>query len=92
MIDVGTEHLITLGMAAETLLVHPRTAYRWAVTGRLEAVRCGRQWRTSREAVARFTAAHTSEDNRQAIERLNPARQSKAHLDAMRDLAALGID
>lgn len=65
-IDVNRESLIPLGELARSLParrnnrpVHPSTLHRWRTSGlaggiRLEAVRVGGAWHTSREAFARF--------------------------------------
>lgn len=92
MIDATREHLITLDNAAALLLVHRRTVYRWATVGvkgvMLDALPCGRNLRTSSEAVSRFTAAlsglrdHSPEDCRPVA-----PRRSKSHEAAARELA-----
>ena len=57
-----------LGEGRHGALIHPATLTRWILRGvrnpdgdrvRLEAIRCGVSWRTSREALERFTAATT---------------------------------
>ena len=74
-IDLSTETLIGLPAAANRLPayrggrpVSPSTLWRWIFTGvqlpdgsrvRLEAIRLGRRWLTSLEAIARFSAAQT---------------------------------
>jgi hypothetical protein len=59
MIDLNTESLITLHEAAEILHLSYRTIYRWATKGikgvNLETLSCGRNLRTSKEALSRFT-------------------------------------
>lgn len=72
MIDFATEDLITFGQAAEMLpgrsdrRTSPSTIWRWAKVGckasdgtlvKLETVRIGGRFCTSREAVLRFIAA-----------------------------------
>ncbi len=65
MIDIRTEHLVTLSQLVKTLPprrqqrpVHPATVYRWRNPGirgvRLECIRVGGTWHTSMEAFQRF--------------------------------------
>lgn len=53
---VLTEDVIDAGEAAKLLRVDAATVRRWMQAGRLEAVRAGAAWRTSRQAVGRFVA------------------------------------
>ena len=59
MIDLAVETLLTLEQAGERLLVSTATIYRWINQGcrgvRLEAARVGGRWRTSEEAIQRFS-------------------------------------
>lgn len=65
---VMTETPLTTVEAAELLGTTARTVVRWLTTGcatrgrvvKLEGVRVGRHFRTSKEAVARFIAANQS--------------------------------
>lgn len=59
MIDLAVETLLTLEQAGERLLVSKATLYRWITVGmkgvKLEAARVGGRWRTSEEALQRFS-------------------------------------
>ena len=75
MFDITTEEAITLNEAARIVgagnngkPVHLSTVFRWCVKGcrapggrrvRLDAVRVGAGWRTSKEALTRFVQALT---------------------------------
>jgi len=41
MIEQGGRRWLTVSQAAEVLQIHPKTAYSWALTGRLPAARIG---------------------------------------------------
>ena len=75
MIDISTEQLLTLPQAARVRPhgrlgrpTHPSTVYRWISRGargvagvvKLEGVRLGGSWYTSREALQRFAEALTN--------------------------------
>lgn len=59
VIDLAVEILLTLDQAGERLLVSTATIYRWITQGsrgvRLEAAKVGGRWRTSEEAIQRFS-------------------------------------
>jgi hypothetical protein len=59
MIDLATETLLTLEEAGRRLLVTTSTIHRWITHGskgiRLEAGKVGSRWRTSEEALQRFS-------------------------------------
>jgi excisionase family DNA binding protein len=59
MIDLAKEKLLTLESAAERLLVTKSAIYRWITSGsdgvRLDAAKIGGVWRTSEEAIQRFS-------------------------------------
>jgi|GEM_PF-2379322 len=59
MIDLAAETLLTLEKAAERLQVSKATLHRWITYGtkgiRLEAAKLGGRWRTSEEAIQRFS-------------------------------------
>jgi hypothetical protein len=103
------EFLIGLASAARQMgegrggrPVHQRTVLRWVLRGartpngdrvRLEAIRIGASWRTSREAIARFVAALTpgmSDHPVPAMPRTPGQRQRAAAL-AGRQLAEMGV-
>jgi excisionase family DNA binding protein len=66
MIDLSRERLLTLEAAADLLRVSQATVYRWIRSGtggvRLEAAKVGAHWRTSEEAIQRFSDTLTGED------------------------------
>jgi len=59
VIDLAAETLLTLEKAAEKLEVSKATLHRWITYGtkgvRLEAAKLGGRWRTSEEAIQRFS-------------------------------------
>jgi excisionase family DNA binding protein len=63
VIDLVIETLLTIEKAAERLLVSEGTLHRWISKGsngvRLEAVKVGNRWRTSEEAIQRFSESLT---------------------------------
>lgn len=62
MIDVATEHLLTLAAAARYLKTTPRTLSAWIASGKLDGVALPNgRWRTSLEALARMAAPARSE-------------------------------
>ena len=73
MIDLAVETLLTIEKAAERLLVSTATLQRWITQGtkgiRLEAAKLGGCWRTSEEAIQRFsdclTPKHESKTSQQ---------------------------
>jgi len=69
VIDLATETLLTIEKAAHRLLVSKATLQRWITKGsngvRLEAAKVGGRWRTSEEAIQRFSDC------------LTPKRESK---------------
>ena len=102
MIDISTEQLLTLPQAARVRPhgrlgrpTHPSTVYRWISRGvrgaagvvRLEGVRIGGSWYTSREALQRFAEALTNGGTETA--RGDTPRQRAA--DADEELRSLGI-
>ncbi|MGE4506949.1 MAG: helix-turn-helix domain-containing protein [Desulfovibrionaceae bacterium] len=50
----GTPTLYTVNEVADTLRVHPRTAYRLITKGDIRAIRIGSQWRVPEEALLEF--------------------------------------
>lgn len=102
------EELITLSTAARQFPAHRgtgktslSTVFRWVTAGccnvagqrvKLEAIRAGGRWLTSREAVTRFAIALTGEDAPQTLTapRTNTER-SRASDEAARKLDSLGI-
>ena len=66
-----SENLISLREAGQILKVNPATIWRWQSKGvthanglktKLEALRCGGKWITSREALDRFVALQNPAD------------------------------
>ena len=102
MIDISTEQLLTLPQAARVRPhgrlgrpTHPSTVYRWISRGvrgvagvvKLEGVRLGGSWYTSREALQRFAEALTNGSTETV--RGDTPRQRAA--DADEELRRLGI-
>lgn len=108
MVDTTTETLLTLSQAARLLPpsrhgspVTLSCLLRWVLTGirlpdgavvRLEAVRLGGRWLTSREALQRFAVAQTPrlDDPSQRAPR-SPGARTRASQRAARALERLGI-
>jgi hypothetical protein len=106
MIDLQNENILSLAEAASRLPSfrrgRPVTAscvLRWVLDGvktpggkkvRLEAVRVGRRWLTSLEAMDRFAAAQTPGLEPEPVPR-SPAARRRAHERAERELEKLGI-
>jgi excisionase family DNA binding protein len=69
MIDLARERLLTLQVAAERLQVSRATVYGWIYRGasgvKLEAAKVGGHWRTSEEALQRFSDRLTGEQQPQ---------------------------
>lgn len=80
--------------------VHLSTAWRWATRGvlstagvrvKLEVVRLGGRWITSREALERFSAALTGEMIGDATPFRTPTARARASEAAKKKLKTLGI-
>jgi hypothetical protein len=102
------EQLLTFSAAARALpsrtggRAHGATVWRWASIGaksptgervRLERVRIGTVWYTSREAVARFLAALSCESDRTSVHpavRI-PTQRQRSHERATEELEKMGI-
>ncbi len=108
MIDVTTETLLSLPEALRLLpsgrqnkRPHISTTLRWVLTGakapsgevvRLDAIRLGGKWITSREALQRFGDRLTPDlDRAQEPAPRPPARRRRASEKAARQLEKLGI-
>jgi hypothetical protein len=102
MIDISTEQLLTLPQAARVRPhgrlgrpTHPSTVYRWISRGargvagvvKLEGVRLGGSWYTSREALQRFAEALTNGSTETV--RGDTPRQRAADVDE--ELRCLGL-
>ena len=100
MIDISTEQLLTLPQAARVRPhgrlgrpTHPSTVYRWISRGvrgvagvvKLEGVRIGGSWYTSREALQRFAEALTNGGTQTPREATPPQRAEQAD-EALRRL------
>jgi DNA-binding transcriptional regulator YiaG len=87
MIDLAAESLLTLEQAGEMLMVSKASLYRWITQGtkgvRLEAVRAGGRWRTSVEALQRFSDALTPNQDSSPSSRphIPTSRQRQRHLE-----------
>jgi len=80
--DLLSEDTIRIEEAAAIARTHFSTCYRWILKGvprpngervRLEAVRLGRAWVTSRQALERFSAALTPDIDRGEKATIRPA-------------------
>jgi hypothetical protein len=96
------ETVLRIEEAAHLAKVHFTSAYRWILRGvpgpdgrrvKLEAVRVGRAWLTSREALQRFSDALTPQPDAQGV--ITPPRthraRRKASERAARQLEAAGV-
>jgi hypothetical protein len=103
MIDITHETLVTLSQAARSLPPgrkgkpsHLATVQRWILHGvrgvRLEGVRLGGRWLTSREALARFAERLTAAATQPTVAAVsNTALANEACRRAEEELANLGI-
>jgi hypothetical protein len=108
MIDLATKSLLSLAQAAKILpagrngkKAHPATIFRWIAKGakdpdgqlvRLDGLRVGGRWLTSKEALQRFAERLTPELDRQPAFHVRTARQRQlASERAGRELERLGI-
>lgn len=70
MINLASESLLSWEQAGEQLQVSKATLHRWITSGvkgiRLEAVRVGGLWRTSAEAIQRFSEDLTPEQEQRS--------------------------
>jgi hypothetical protein len=110
VIDISTEQLLTINdvpkhlppSATSAKAVTPVTIWRWINNGiggvKLDAIRIGRRWMTSREALGRFGAAlaarsHSRSDKATSTSADNiPSTVANlTHDRAMAELAAQGL-
>jgi len=108
MLDLQTENPIPLITAAKLVppsrsgkRTHISTLMRWILTGskspsgkvvRLEAIRLGGRWLTSREALLRFSERLTPQfDGEPAPPPRSPAARTRASERAAKQLDAIGI-
>lgn len=97
MIDLSTEHLLTLPEAARLLPGRPSTCtlWRWRSRGvygvRLDSCLIGGRRYTSREAIERFVAGCSAAGDGQAAPLRTPAARERAIARAERELADAGI-
>jgi excisionase family DNA binding protein len=87
MIDLAIETLVTIGTAAQRLLVSKATLQRWISQGtkgiRLEAAKVGGCWRTSKEAIQRFSDCLTPRHEPKASQQTVPtSKQRQRHLES----------
>jgi hypothetical protein len=95
------ETTLTIGEAAEIARASFCSLWRWILRGvpgpdgrriRLEGVRCGGKWLTSKQALERFTAAITPPFDTEAISSpRTPAQRQLASERAAKRLAQAGI-
>jgi hypothetical protein len=107
MIDFTSESPIPLAAATKLVpparsgkQTHLSTLQRWILRGakapsgalvRLEAVRLGGRWMTSREALQRFAEALTPKIGDAALAPVTPANRQRAAERAGRELDRIGI-
>jgi hypothetical protein len=107
MLDLTNETPIPLAAAAALVpparrgrKTHISTLLRWITSGakapdgspvKLEAVRLGGRWMTSREALQRFAEKLTPGCDRAAPERRSPSRRHRASERAAAELKAAGV-
>jgi hypothetical protein len=101
MIDVEQEQLVSFSALAKSLPrrrrdrpVHVSTIHRWRRPGlrgvRLEAIRVGGAWHTTREAFARFCERLTAAETGNCTSVLSTAERGHAHETADTALAKEG--
>jgi hypothetical protein len=107
MIDLLAEPLVPLKQAAKLVPAgrggrptHFSTVLRWVLTGvqgpsgervRLEAVRLGGRWLTSREALQRFAERLTPGVSKESPEARSPSARRRAVERAENELRRIGI-
>ena len=98
MIDVQSEHLLTMSQAAKAIPgggIHISTLWRWRIRGihgvKLETATIGGKRMTSREALARFFAATTAAANGEPIPTRTPRQRADAIRRAEKSLKREGI-
>jgi hypothetical protein len=107
MIDLSTESPLSLNQAARLLPPGRRNRpvsfaclFRWVTQGakapsgdrvRLEALRLGGRWVTSREALQRFAEALTPQGSDSLVPTRTPNQRRKAAERAEKELEKLGI-
>ena len=90
MIDVRSETLIGVSEAAKMLAMCRATVMGYVTRGELDAVRAGRTWRTSVEAVERFLQPPEQPLHLPTPRQRNTAAE-KEHEQAMKELRARGL-
>jgi hypothetical protein len=106
-IDISNETLISLPEAGRSLPagrrgrpVHASCIFRWIMQGstapdgrrvRLEAIRLGGRWLTSREALSRFAEALTPQFDDEPIMPRSQTQRQRASAQARRELEAAGV-
>lgn len=107
MIDIFSESPLSINEACQLLprgrnssRPHFATVYRWILDGvkapdgqlvKLEAVRVGSKWVTSKEALARFIAALTPTGDASPLPVRSPAKRRHADEKAAEALEAKGV-
>jgi hypothetical protein len=102
VIPINQETLISLAEAAQSIPpgrkgkpTHLSTVLRWILHGvhgiRLEGVRLGGRWLTSREALARFAEQLTARAEPAAIQVTSPSDRKRDGQFAERELDRIGI-
>jgi hypothetical protein len=101
MIDLLTEDVIDTQESADFMAeltrskTHPRTIIQLIRCGsngvRLEGLKLGKKWVTSRQAIQRFAEALTAKTMNRPIPSSDSQARSKAHERADRELSAAGL-
>jgi hypothetical protein len=104
MADILSEKMLRLEEVANLTGAHFTSVYRWVLRGvpgpdgrriKLEAIRMGRCWITSHEALRRYSEALTPQPDDDGVippmAPRSPSRRRKASERAARELAKAGI-
>jgi hypothetical protein len=101
MFDLSSEELIRLEEAAQICRTHFSTVYRWVLKGvpgssgsrvRLEALRLGAKWVTTRSALQRFAEATTPRPPAESVSLPRATAKRRADSErAEKELEKLGI-
>ena len=96
MIDLETEHIERINDLASENHTHASTLIRWITKGsrgvRLEAIRLGGRWFSSRAALQRFAKALTPlPGDDPALKSSTPSQQERRSQKAADDLRKLGF-
>lgn len=59
--SANQQKLLTTQEVADLLRISRSTIWRWCVSGKLEAVKVGRNWRIPREEIERMLGSHQNQ-------------------------------